>query len=86
MPRAFAFTGKLRHEADGLSASSVDGSSGEKQIAHEGVAKIAFQARNAAEAGDESETQFGKAKRAILSAISMSQARASSSPPPRQAP
>ena len=60
--KRFAFTGKLRNEADGLGTRSVDGSSGKEQIADESIAKIAFQARDTAEAGDESQAQFGKRK------------------------
>src|SRR6266852_329954 len=58
----FAFTGKLRYEAHGLRASRVDRSPGEKQIPYESIAKIALQARDAAEARDESQAQFGKCK------------------------
>src|SRR5438477_352912 len=35
-PKRFAFTGKLRNEADGLGTRSVDGSSGKEQIAPSG--------------------------------------------------
>ena len=37
-----AFAGKLRDQANGVSASRVDSSPGEKQIAYERIAKITF--------------------------------------------
>ena len=40
----------------------VDAAAGEKQIAHDGVSEVALEPRNAAETGNQTETQFGKAK------------------------
>src|SRR5260370_15064987 len=54
----FAFAGKLRHEAHRLCASRVDRSSREEQIPYKSIAKITFQARDTAEAGDEPQTQL----------------------------
>src|SRR6266850_5013175 len=57
-----AFSGKLRHQAHRLCASRVDRSPGKKQVPYESIAKIAFQARDTAEAGNESKAQLGKSK------------------------
>ena len=58
----FAFTGELSDQAYGLRARGVDGATGEEQIANEGVAEIAFEARDAAEAGNKARAKFGKCK------------------------
>src|SRR5260370_6758607 len=58
--KGFAFASKLRNQAHSLCASCVHSAPGEKQIPHECIAKIAFQARDTAEAGDESQTQLGE--------------------------
>src|SRR6266700_6502765 len=60
--KGLALTSKLRHQADGLRASCVNRSSGEKQIPHKSISKIAFQARDPAEARNEAEAQLGKSK------------------------
>ena len=52
----------LAHQADRLSLRGIDAAAGEKQIAHDRVAQIALEARNAAKAGNQAEPQFGKAK------------------------
>src|SRR5467141_5304991 len=52
--KGFAFAGKLRDQAHSLCASCVHRSPREKQIPHERVAEIAFQARDTAEARYES--------------------------------
>src|SRR5260370_4556726 len=53
--KGFAFTCKLRNQAHSLCASCVHRSPGEKQIPHERVAEIAFQSRDTAESGYETQ-------------------------------
>jgi len=60
--QSFTFGGELRDEADRLRASGVDAAAGEEEIANEAVAEIALEARNAAKAGNEAETKFGKSE------------------------
>ena len=56
----FAFGGELRHEADSLGTCGVDAAAGEQQIADEGIAEIALQAKTAAKSRDESEAKLGE--------------------------
>ena len=58
--KSFAFSGKLRHQADGVRASSVYGAARKQQISDDSIAKIAFQARNTAKTWYESQPQFGE--------------------------
>jgi len=58
--QGFTFGSELRDQADGLGACGVDAAASQQKIADEGVAEIALQARDAAEAGDEAEAQLGK--------------------------
>ncbi len=62
--QGFAFRGDLAHEAHRKSLCGIDAAPGEQKIAHHGVADIALQPRNSAEAGDKSEPQFRKAESA----------------------
>src|ERR1051325_10314533 len=58
--KSFAFSGKLRHQADGVRASSIYGAARKQQISDDSIAKIAFQSWHAAKTGNESEPQFGE--------------------------
>src|SRR5713226_6329073 len=60
--QGFALGGELRDEADGLRARGVDAASGEKQIADEGVAEVALEARDAAKAWDQAQAQLRKSE------------------------
>ena len=45
-----------------MRARGVEAASGEQQIADERIAQVAFKPRNAAETGNQTQPQFGKAK------------------------
>src|SRR5262249_55852878 len=55
-----AFGHELADQAGVLRLRRVDAAARQQQIAHEGVAQVALQSRNAAETGDQPEAQFGK--------------------------
>jgi len=57
-----AFAGEMRDEAGLVPGFGFDCAAREKQIADEAVANVAAETGNAAEAGDETEAKFGKAK------------------------
>ena len=50
----------LAHQSNLLRFGRIEASAGKQQVAHNGIAQIALQARNSAEAGDQSQAQFGK--------------------------
>ena len=56
--QGFAFGRHLAGQSRRKRLGRVDAASGQKQIADDGVSDIAFQARNAAEARDQSQAQF----------------------------
>src|SRR5438132_1310535 len=58
----FAFGGELSDQADGLRARSVNAPPGKEEIADEGIAKVTFETRNAAETGDQAQAQFRKSE------------------------
>ena len=57
-----AFAGKVRHESGLMRGLGFDCAAGEEQIADETVADVATEARNAAKAGDKTESKLGKAE------------------------
>src|ERR1700730_19150975 len=58
--QSLAFGGDLACQTDGKRFCGIDAAPGKKQIADHAVADVALESRNAAEAGDESQTQLGK--------------------------
>jgi len=60
--QCFAFPCNLACETYSECFSGVDASSCQQQIAYNAVADIALQAGNAAESGNQSQSQFGEAK------------------------
>src|SRR5439155_18550190 len=56
------FGGQLRDQTNGLRAGGIDTASGEQQIAHKSVGKVAFESRDAAKSGNEPQAQFGESK------------------------
>jgi hypothetical protein len=60
--KSFAFRGELRNQTDGVCARGVDTAAGEEQIADESIAQVAFEAGNAAPAGNETQAKFRKSE------------------------
>src|SRR5258708_3483356 len=58
--KSLAFRGKLRNQADRVSAAGVDAPSSQKQVARERVTCVALQTGDAAETGDQTQPQLGK--------------------------
>jgi hypothetical protein len=64
-----AFGHELANQANLLCLGCVNAPPGQQQVAHNSVAQIALQTRDAAKAGDQPNRNSGKQKRAILSAM-----------------
>src|SRR5258707_321997 len=62
----FAFARHLTDQTSRQRFIGVDAAAGEEQIAHDGVADVALQARDAAEAGNEAQPQLRKAEASHL--------------------
>ena len=62
--QGFALGGHLAGQADGERLGGIDASSGKKQIADHGIANVALQSRDAAEAGDKSQAQLRESRSA----------------------
>src|SRR5580698_5109181 len=60
--KRFTFCGELRNQTHALCARGVDTPACQKKVANKCVAQVALQARNAAEAWNQAEAQFGKRK------------------------
>ena len=60
--QGLSFGGDLADQARILGFRGVEAAAGQQEIANYGVADVAFQARDAAEAGNQAEAKFGESK------------------------